>query len=520
MLLNKKFFAAFAAAVALVITGCEIPSTITITGSGTVTGSGAVTGSGSNASSVSCSAVVSNSLVQNGVAFPVAISAQGGTAPYSVVGSNISFSLVGSVTETNTNTTSTNQVVTDSFTVVDSLNNSAVCTLNVTVQPTASNSSPSNIACTLQAIPSFVHVNTPVNFLVTGSGSYAPFTFSAFVPGANGSSVGLSQLSTTQATAVASYSTPGLSTASVVVTDEDGNTGSCSQTITVNAAPSVSVAESAASVAANAAITLTASTSGFFGTPTYVFNESDVSGNVLATESGVTISASANVAVVTVSDAKTHDFYMKVAANSVTATNQDSAFRTIHLHFTTTMPLSCAVTPDAAVHNVGDVVTYTANSTDGEALSLTQFTTNGKIVGQPTAASIQVQYDFAGTENVSALAVSTASGIACNAGSILQSSVKINSNLSCSVTLSAYTVASGTIVNATLLVPGTYEAGAVQIVAVSASGTGNGSVSVVGWNSGLSPELLFSGQASLTLSVTVEDNAGATSTCSTMVTVH
>jgi hypothetical protein len=509
----KSIFSTFAILLVLSMSGCEIPSTITIN---TNTGSGSGSGSGSSTQSFSCSATVQNSTVQSGVAFPVTVRvSETPTAypPYSIAGQSGTFSSSTTVSESFTNPTTSNEIESESFSVSDSNGNVTSCSVSVTVLPSSS-SSTTGLSCQIEAYPLNVHVGDPVNFIMTASNGVPNYTFSSFNAGTASQTIqSLTTVSATEATASASYTTAGLPSATVLVTDSDGNQATCSQSITVKDQPSVTVVASpAASEPASDPITLTASTDGFFGTPTFSFT---------TTEPGINIVPNGNIATVTATDGANHNFYVTATANSQTSTNQDQAYRTINLQFVTTVPLNCTVTPSTTKPTVGQTVTFTVTSSNNVPVQFTQFTTDGTIIGEPATNTIEVQYGFAGSQSVSALAVASSNGEQCNNGSTLQSSVTIQGNPNCSASFSQNPATYGSPVTLSVSVPSTYESGAVQItnIAPSSSST-NEPLWVGGLISALSADVAFYGDGSWPVTVTVQDNAGNQAQCSATEVVN
>ena len=321
----------------------------------------------------------------------------------------------------------------------------------------------------------------------------------------------LTSISSKQATAEAQYSTAGTYVPSVTITDVSGNTANCTTSISVLGTPSVSVAATpSTSQIASSPITLTATPSNFFATPTYTFT---------TTEAGIKIVPSGNTAVVTATDGQTHNFYVTVTAKSVTSTNTDTAFETLSLQFTSTSPLTCTLNVSSGPYSLGTPVVYTV--TGSQPVQLTSFTSYGKVQSQPSSSSVSVVFSTPGQQTVTAYAQSTTTGQLCNSGAALtNNSVTIADNLSCTASVSASTTTVGSPVTVSVTIPSGYAANSVQIVGLqSYSNAGlyfnsllsslSASVSFYPYNNG----------GSFPVIVTIEDSTGKQVQCTSPAVV-
>jgi hypothetical protein len=354
-------------------------------------------------------------VVSADVATPINVNASGGVGPYRILNTAVSFTSATVVTRTYSNNGSSNLMVVDTVSVVDSMGLVTQCNFVVTVLP---KNNPSTLACTLNSSPSTVEMNAPVSFIATASGGSGGYNFSNLTLGSGGSVLSsLSPINSTQASASASFASAGMKTNSVRVTDSSNNFVVCSSSVTVQGAATVSlVATPSASVAVGSAITVTAVTSNFSTTPNYVFT---------TTQSGISLIPSGNSITVTSSNGLPHtNFPVQVTASS----GSQSATATIQLTFTgaSGTPLNCTLTHPAGTFRVNNDVPFSITATNGEPLIITTFvvTSDGNVV-QTSNSTRTVRYNNPGIKYVYALAKGANSGEWCNQGNYLVDNLEI-----------------------------------------------------------------------------------------------
>lgn len=500
--MRKQFIAySFLVVVGFLTQACKVvvPDQVT-TGGGT--------GNSQSQNLLTCSAVISGvSSATSGTPVPILVNASGGTAPYSLPGISGTFASFTTTTRTYSNTTSSDIIVDDQVTILDSASNAATCGFKVTVK---SSSNPTNVSCSLVANPNPAVVNTNVVLSATASGGTAPYTFGSLVVGTDGSIVNtLSSSSSTQATATVKWSSSGLKTPSVVAQDANGNLATCSVSETVNPAASVSlVASPSASVAANQVITLSAVPANFAPT-SYTFSTSDTNVRLtMGSQVGTSVTGTSAVIAVSSLDGLNHNFTVNVTATQ----GSQSASQSISLAFTS-VALSCALTHPSGTYVAGATVPFTISASNlaaNESLIVDTFSVNsGTILTIPLATTVNVKFDQAGSKFISATA-HTSQGRVCNAGQAVQDTLTINSAFSCS----AYTTPSYSYVGQYINAGATITGGVGQSVVtridtyswVYLTGyfTSNTNAYLAFWDYGVFP-----------VQVTVRDSAGNTTTCST-----
>ncbi len=363
---------------------------------------------------VTCSAMLApeaGSVAISGQPAPIKVIAKGGVAPYEVLNTAVAFDSETVLSRTYTNNGSSNIAVVDTVVLTDQVGLVSQCNFLVTVAPAGN--PPPTLACSLAATPAAPSVGQSVSFLASATGGTAPYTFSSLNMGANGTITTALVNTSPTATAAGVYSTAGLRTASIQVTDNGGSLMSCATTVDVAANAAVAlVASPSTSVTAGQTITLTATPSGFTATPTYTFS---------TTRGGVNIAWTGNVATVTSSASQT-PFDVKVTA----VQGAKSATATISLSFSAATSLACSVSHTAGIYYTGDTVPFSVSSPSGQPLEITYFSTHsdGTIVSQ-TDASRNVKYAVAGVKYVLVQAKSKTTGAWCQAGSTMSDMVEI-----------------------------------------------------------------------------------------------
>ncbi len=363
---------------------------------------------------VTCSAMLApeaGGVAISGQPAPIKVIAKGGAAPYEVLNSAVTFDSETVLSRTYTNNGTANTVVVDNVVVTDQVGLVSQCNFLVTVAPAGN--PPPTLACSLAATPVTPAINQSVAFLATATGGTAPYTFSNLNLGANGTITSALVNTSPTANAAGKYTTSGLRTASIQVTDHGGNLMSCATTVDVaaNAAVAVVAAPSTA-VMVGQSITLTATPSGFASTPAYTFS---------TTRGGVNISWTGNVATVTSNSAQSpFDVLVTAVQGGKTAT------ATISLSFAAATSLACSVTHASGIYYTSNAVPFTVSSPSGQPLEITYFSTHsdGTIVSQ-TDSTRNVKYAVAGVKYVLVQAKSKTTGALCQAGSTMSDMVEI-----------------------------------------------------------------------------------------------
>ncbi|NBX83061.1 hypothetical protein EBQ90_08240 [bacterium] len=374
---------------------------------------------GTIGTSLTCAATTSLNQVVSGQSFPVTIQVIGGAGPYSLSGFSGSFLTTYTIPQTLTNTGDNSQVTTTRFTVTDSGGRSTTCQLAITVVP---EDSTDPLSCTVAASTTTPNINQSVTYTATAAGGGSTYFFTGFIPGGTGViTASLNQINTTQATAGARYSAAGLNTAVFYISDSLGNSATCARTVTVQSGPTVSLtATPASTVPATSAMTITATATNFSSTPTFTYS---IAG------SGLNLSASGAVATVTAVDAlvtRTGTVTVVATAGSQTATSS------IPVTFTAgSSTLNCSITYPAGAYYPGDTVPYSITASTGESLIVTElYVQDGYVVGGTASQNPNIRFYSAGYKSVTARARSASTGILCNAGALLQSTIEISSSSS------------------------------------------------------------------------------------------
>ncbi len=376
-----------------------------------------------------CSAQLSPQVggsVNSGVEAPISVKASGGNSPYQILDTAIAFDSTTIVARTYQNTGTSSTVLVDTVTVKDNLGLITQCNFLVTVNPAGT--PPSSLACNLVATPSSPAVNQSTVFAVTAQGGVAPYQFIQFVPGTQGTiTSALSPISSVQANATATYSTAGLRSATATIRDNAGTQVICARSVDVAALPTVSmIASPSTAVVFGNAITLTATPSAFSSAPTYVFTTS---------RAGVSIVQNGNVATVTSATAQSN-FNVVVTATK----GSQTATSTITLAFLNPTTLPCTLTHTAGTYYTGDTILFSVAATSGEALEITEFSTQSDVtVVSSTNSSKSLKYSVAGTKNVTVKARSIATGALCQSGAYMSDSVVVNATQSPALTCSGVT---------------------------------------------------------------------------------
>ena len=401
------------------VSGCKIETPpITITGNVTTIDSGTLT----------CAASTSLTAVTSGESFPVTIQVAGGAGPYTLAGVNGTFLTTYTIPQTLTVSGSTSQVTSTRFTITDSAGVSTTCRLSVTVTPVAETHP---LACSITTSDTTPAINETVTFTATASGGSETYYFGQFIPGGSGVLTSLlSVISPSQATAGAKYTSAGLNTAIFYIADSAGNQANCAQTVNVEAGVSVSlVASPSSSVPATQAMTVTAIPSGFSATPTYTFS---------ITGSGLNLTSSGAVATVTAVDST----ITRTGTVTVTAVNgSQSATSSIPVTFSAQPSyLNCSITYSSGTYYPQDSVPFRIQASTGEALTVTNITvTDGYVVGGVPSQYPYIKFYYSGYKGVTALARSASTGVLCNGGASLSTTIYISpstpSQFTCQLTM-------------------------------------------------------------------------------------
>ena len=382
-----------------------------------------------NSGSLTCAATASLSSVVSGQTFPVTLQVIGGAAPYTLSGTTGTFLTTYTIPKTLTNATDNSQVTSTSFTVTDSAGKSTSCQLAITVTPETTTST-APLSCSVAASDETPDINQSVTYTATAANGSGTYFFTGFIPGGSGTiTASLNQISSSQATAGARYSYSGLYTSVFYVSDSAGNSATCAKTVTVQAGQSVSLTASpSTTVPATQSISLTATPSGFSATPTYTWS---------IVGSGLNLSSSGNTATVTAIDA----YSTRTGTVTVVATNgSQTATSNIPLTFTAgSSTLNCSISYTPGTYTTNQNVPFSITASTGEALTVTQINvTDGYVVGGTPSQNPYINFYYTGTKLVTALARSTSSGVLCNNGAYLQTSIYISSSqtpFSCSLSM-------------------------------------------------------------------------------------
>lgn len=381
-----------------------------------------------NSGSLTCAATTSLSSVVSGDTFPVTLQVIGGVGPYSLNGTTGTFLTSYTLPQTLTNNTNSSQVETSTFTVTDSSGRSTTCQLAVTVTPETTTTDP--LSCSVAASDDTPDVNQSVTYTATAAGGSGTYFFTGFIPGGSGViTASLNQTSSTQATAGARYPYAGLNTSVFYISDSAGNSATCAKTVTVQSGPSVSLSASPSNnVPATQIITLTATATNFSATPTYTWS---ISG------SGLNLVQSGNIATVAAVDST----ITRTGTVTVVATNgSESATSNIPVTFTAgSSTLNCSISYTPGTYTTNQNVPFSITASTGEALTVTQINvTDGYVVGGIPSTNPLINFYSSGTKLVTALARSTSTGVLCNNGAYLQTTINITSSttpFSCSLSM-------------------------------------------------------------------------------------
>jgi len=401
------------------LAACKIETPpVTITGNVTTINSGTLT----------CAASTAETTVSSGESFSVNIQVAGGIGPYNLSGINGTFLTTYTLPQTLTVSGTTSEVKTAQFTVTDNTGRSTTCQLAVTVTP---EDDVSPLACLVAASTETPNINQNVTFTATASGGSGAYYFGQFVPGGSGVlTSSLTVISANRATAGARYTAAGLNTAVFYIADAAGNQANCAKTVNVQAGVSVSlVASPSSTVPATQAMTVTAIPSGFSATPTYTFS---------ITGSGLNLTQSGAVATVTAVDATV----TRTGTVTVTAVNgSQSATSSIPVTFTAQPSyLNCSISYTGGTYYPEESVPFSIQASTGEALTVTNITVlDGYVVGGVPSQYPYIKFYNSGYKSVTALARSASTGVLCNGGAALSTSIYISpqtpSQFSCTLTM-------------------------------------------------------------------------------------
>lgn len=472
-----------------------------------------------NSGSLTCAATSSLSTVTSGQSFPVSIQVIGGAAPYTLSGTTGTFLTTYTLPQTLTNSTNSSQVETSSFTVTDSAGRSTTCQLAVTVTPIATTDP---LSCSVSASTDTPAINQSVTFTATSAGGSGTYFFTGFIPGGTGVvTASLNQTSTTTATAGASYPYAGLNTSVFYVSDSAGNSATCAKTVTVQGSASVSLTASpATTVPANQTIVVTATPSSFSSTPTYSWS---ISG------SGLNLVPSGNTAYVTAVDST----ITRTGTVTVIATNgSQSATNTVPVTFTAgSTTLNCSISYTPGTYTTGQNVPYSITASTGEALTVTQINvTDGSVVGGVPSQYPYINFYYSGTKSVTALAQSTSTGVQCNNGAYLQSTIYISpaqTPFSCSLSMNPNPTYTYTWILATITASGAQ--GGYWLESLTAnyadymmldSNSSQGSYYGASYSSAIYQYVYFKYRGTFRVTAQLRDSAGRTAICDTYETIY
>ena len=456
-----------------------------------------------------CTATVPASLngeIAADTPFLVEVKASEGQAPYSIAGTNNKFASQTTVSRQYANNTSADIVVEDFVDVRDTLGLPASCLFSIKVKPKTV--VPGTLACAMSVSDSSPHLNTSISVTADASGGSGTYTFSNLSLGSDGVVVTALSQSSARASAVVKYTAAGSRTINLSLTDGT-NTVPCIKTITVRPLVSVAlVATPSSSVPTDSSITVTATPSGFVGTPTYNFYTNDPYVNIVA---------NGNVATLTSTTSSGHNFYIGVTASA----GGESAFVSIPVSFTAIAPLNCTLSHPSGTYRVNDSVVYTLSANTGEAVTIVDFAAgaNGS-VNASTASTRTVKYSVGGTKWASATGKVRrgSSDVYCNSGATLYDSVAIGTALTCNVSTSPdpsyvdqyYTQ----IFDLNVTIPSGSGSSNPRITSVTSSNSSYG-LSLYSTLSNLSRQYYYQESGTFTVTANVTDDAGNVASCST-----
>lgn len=464
--------------------------------------------------SLSCLAQVSNgNLFAPGQPVTIKVTASNGSAPYTLTGLAGNFALSTTITRTYSNITSRQIVISDQVSLSDSQGNNALCTFNVNV--TAVVIDPLPLTCQMVGTPQNALIGQNVSYAITATGMGA-LTFSNFQGGSDSTVVTALTAQNNSASAVVSYAAAGTKTASVTVSDSNGNVAACSDTTVVNSTATVALSPSpSASVAVGSSITLTATPSGFSSTPSLTFT---------TTEPGVSISTlSANSVRIDALDNLPHsNFTVLVTAAGGTQSATNSAV----LSFTSASTLACNISYAAGTYHVGDTVSVNVVAATNETLNITYFSAPGSTALPSFAAFPKpLQYSTAGTKYIYALAKSATTGTLCNGGAMMQTTIEIlpsTTTAGCSIVTSPNPAYAGTYFNVSVS-PTSYN-GYQRIYIIDARDATTGSQAYGQWHYSSSPltaatMIYYPGTYNLTVTI-LDELTNTTSSCVTQQQIN
>jgi trimeric autotransporter adhesin len=343
-----------------------------------------------------------------GASAQVTATCSGGKGPYRISNVQIGGRSVESTSSTFSFTTtfsvsvpsmSNLQGVSGSLSLQDSLGAVATYSFNIL------GGSISSDACTLTPSTASVAAGSTVTFSAAAASGWgtAPYTFSSFLPGTNGSATSaLSATSSSTAQAIASYSAAGVSQASVSVADSSGRSGSCTASVTVNTSSfSCFLSQT---VNANGTINIQALSNN--GEPlTLVGLTPGQDGTIVSSGNPSTISY-------TSAGSKTVTARASSVSNPL---NQCNGGATLTQTFTVSASGTSCSLSQSADSNGNSMVT--ATSTSGRALGFASFNPglDGSVIsngGNP----IYVRFNSPGMKSVSAQVYDLSSGQFCNGG--------------------------------------------------------------------------------------------------------
>lgn len=506
---NLKFSIAFLSFAALCLSSCKLetpPVTLTVAPGGPIL---------VNSGSLTCAASTSLSSVTSGESFPVTIQVIGGVGPYSLEGLSGSFLTSYTLPQTVTLSGSTSEITNSSFTVTDSAGNSTTCQLALTVTPVEATDP---LSCAVTASDDTPAVNESVTYTATATGGSGTYFFTGFIPGGTGIiTASLNQTSPTTATAGAKYPSSGLNTSVFYIADSVGNSATCAKTVTVQSGPAVSLTASpASSIPATQTMTVTATPTGFSGTPTYTFS---------IVGAGLNLSSSGAVATVTAIDST----ITRTGTVSVTAVfGTETATSSIPVTFTAqSSTLNCSMTYTPGTYQPGQTVPFSITASTGEALNVSYIEVqDGYVVGGVPSQNPSVVFYYSGTKYVKALAQSASTGIACNSGNYLQSTIYISptsTQFSCTLTMTPNPTNTYTWILATAQASGAQ--GAYWIESLTANNTSGAMVeyetySAEYYGSPAYRYVYFTIGGNFLVTARLRDSLGRTATCQTYQTIY
>jgi len=464
-----------------------------------------------NVSFPKCTATVPasmNGIVEADTPFLVEVEAKDGVAPYSIAGTTNKFASKTTVSRQYSNDTNANKVVEDFVEIRDGLSLPGTCAFSITVKPKTV--VPGALSCVMAVNDASPHINTNILVTADASGGVAgSYSFSNLTLGTDGSVVTALTQASGHASAVVKYSSAGSKSINLSLTDGT-STVACVKAITVRPLVSVALVATPSNTApTDGSITVTATPSGFVGTPTYSFYTNDPYVNIVS---------NGNVATLTSNTSSAHNFYIAVTASS----NGESAFISIPISFTAVTPLNCTLSHPSGTYKINDSVVYTLSANTGEAVTIVDFYAGANgTVNSSTTGTRTVKYSAAGSKWASATGKVRRNNtdVFCNAGATLYDSVTIGTNtLSCNVSTSPnpsyvdqyYTQ----IFELNVTIPSGSGGTNPRITSVTSSSSTYG-MSLYSNNTNLSRQYYFQEAGVFTVTATVRDDSNNTATCTT-----